>query len=54
MFSYDNVIEREFDVAPKGDRFPMVKLAGDSSARPSIVIVMNWFDGLRAKVPTGR
>ena len=54
VLPYDSGTTREFDVSLKGDRFLMVKQAGDSSLRPSIVIVTNRFDELRARVPTGR
>ena len=42
-----------FDVSPDGQRFLFVKSVGsDSSARPSIVIVSNWFEELKRLVPT--
>jgi hypothetical protein len=41
---------RSYDVTPDGERFLMTKLPGEQS-RPRIVVVLNWFDELRAKVP---
>jgi serine/threonine-protein kinase len=41
---------RSYDVTPDGARFLMTKLPGEQ-ARPRIVVVMNWFPELRAKVP---
>jgi serine/threonine-protein kinase len=42
---------RTFDVAPDG-RFLMIKEGGEDQTRPpSIVIVTNWFEELKAKLP---
>jgi len=41
---------RSYDVTPDGERFLMTKLP-DAQPRPRIVVILNWFDELRAKVP---
>ncbi len=41
---------RSYDVTPDGERFLMTRLAGEPS-RPRVVVVLNWFEELRAKVP---
>ena len=46
---------RRMDVSPDGTRFLMFKKAtgADGSARePEIILVQNWFDELRRRVPT--
>jgi serine/threonine-protein kinase len=43
-------IGRTYDVALSGDRFLMIK--GDAQA--SLVVVQNWFDVLKAKLPAGK
>ena len=46
-------VGRRFDISSDGQCFVMAKaLAYDSSARPSIVVVTNWFEELKARVPT--
>jgi Tol biopolymer transport system component len=44
---------RSYDVSRDGERFLMIRLP-TGNPPPSIVVVMNWFDELRAKVPPGR
>ena len=41
---------RSYDVTPDGQRFLMTKLPGERS-QPQIVVVLNWFEELLAKVP---
>ena len=41
---------RSYDVTPDGERFLMTRLPPDRPP-PQIVVVLNWFDELRAKVP---
>ena len=42
---------RFYDVSPDGQRFLMVK--GDTEAAPrQLRLVVNWFEELKAKVPT--
>jgi Tol biopolymer transport system component len=46
-------MSRMFDVSPDGQRFLFVKsVSSDSSVRPSIVIATNWFEEVKARVPT--
>ena len=44
---------RNFDVAPSGQRFLMIKKdpAVDTSASPQLVLVQNWFEELNRLVP---
>jgi serine/threonine-protein kinase len=41
---------RSYDVTPDGERFLLTKLPGERP-RPRIMIVLDWFDELRARVP---
>jgi serine/threonine-protein kinase len=41
---------RSYDVTPDGQRFLLTKLPGER-AQPRIMVVLNWFDELRARVP---
>ncbi len=41
---------RSYDVSRDGERFLMTRLPAERP-RPRIVVVLNWFDELRAKVP---
>ena len=47
-----------FSVSPDGRRFLMVKPSGtradDTAAPPEVVLVLNWFEELKARVPTDR
>jgi hypothetical protein len=48
---------RTDDIAPDGHRFLMIKESGaaeDRSAPAQIHVVLNWFEELKARVPTGR
>jgi hypothetical protein len=47
---------RDYDVAPDGQRFVMIKEnAGDRNTRPAgMVVVQNWTEELKAKVPAGK
>jgi len=43
-----------YDVSPDGQRFLMIKPSESSAAAlTQIVVVLNWFDELKQKVPTG-
>ncbi|HEY7635423.1 MAG TPA: protein kinase [Gemmatimonadales bacterium] len=42
---------RSYDVSRDGERFLMMKLP-PMQTRPRVAVVLNWFDELRAKVPT--
>jgi serine/threonine-protein kinase len=41
---------RSFDVTPDGQRFLLTKLPGER-LQPRIMVVLNWFEELRARVP---
>ena len=46
----------DYDVAPDG-RFLMITLPGDPTGeggRPELNVVLNWFEELKQRVPTGR
>ena len=45
------VIARTYDVSPDGQRFLMLKAAGTAQA-PTMVVVLNWLEELKAKLPT--
>ncbi len=49
------VVLANYDVSPGGQRFLMVK-PGESAqaAQTQINVVLNWFEELRQKVPTGK
>jgi serine/threonine-protein kinase len=43
---------RTYDVSPDGQRFLMIKEAGSTAdAAPQIIIVENWFEELKQRVP---
>ncbi len=52
-FSHGGNPGRTYDIAPDGQRFLMVKQAGTggSNSAPSIVVVLNWAEELRQRVP---
>ena len=43
---------RQYHVAPDG-RFLMIR-QGSATASPELVLVLNWFEELKARVPTNR
>ncbi len=45
---------RHYDVSPDGQRFLLLREAGDTSAqaaRRQIILVQNWFEELNERVP---
>ena len=42
---------RSYDVTPDGERFLLTKLPGEQT-RPKIMIVLNWLEELKQRVPT--
>jgi len=50
--------QRTYDVSPDGQRFLMIKEnagSGEGDAPPaSLVVVQNWFEELKAKLPAGK
>jgi eukaryotic-like serine/threonine-protein kinase len=47
------LIGKAYDVSPDGQRFLMVKSADQASSATQINVVLNWFEELKQKVPTG-
>ena len=47
-------VGRTYDVSPDGRRFLMIKQAAgeQTAARPQILVVQNWFEELKRRVPT--
>ena len=44
-----------YDVSPDGQRFLMLKPSEQAqAAQTQIVVVLNWFEELKQKVPTGK
>jgi serine/threonine-protein kinase len=43
-----------YDVSPDGKRFLMIKPSEESTALTQIVVVENWFEELKRRVPTGK
>jgi Tol biopolymer transport system component len=43
-----------YDVSPDGQRFLMLKPVEQAQAATQIVVVQNWFEELKQKVPTGK
>jgi serine/threonine protein kinase len=46
--------DRNYDVSPDGQRFLMVKTLEQEQPISQINIVLNWFEELKQKVPTGK
>ena len=45
---------RNYDVSPDGQRFLMVKPIEQEQPTAQINVVLNWFEELKQKVPTGK
>jgi hypothetical protein len=47
-------VGRTYDVSPDGRRFLMIKQPGDaaSSETAAFIVVQNWFEELKRRVPT--
>jgi eukaryotic-like serine/threonine-protein kinase len=45
---------RNYDVSPDGQRFLMVKTVEQEQTTAQINVVVNWFEELKQKVPTGK
>jgi len=43
-----------YDVSPDGQRFVMIKQSEEAAALTQIVVVQNWFEELKRRVPTGK
>jgi Tol biopolymer transport system component/tRNA A-37 threonylcarbamoyl transferase component Bud32 len=48
------LIGTAYDVSPDGQRFLMVKSTEQASSATQINVVLNWFEELKQKVPTGK
>jgi eukaryotic-like serine/threonine-protein kinase len=48
------LIGTAYDVSPDGQRFLMVKPTEQASSATQINVVLNWFEELKQKVPTGK
>lgn len=44
--------EYSYDISPEGDRFIVVLDEDDSSSKPELIVVHNWFEELIRLVPT--
>jgi Tol biopolymer transport system component/predicted Ser/Thr protein kinase len=44
----------DYDVSPDGQRFLMLKRSEEAQAPAQINVVLNWFEELKQKVPTGK
>ncbi len=42
-----------YDVTPDGQRFVMIQAGAPDSAATQINVVLNWFEELKQRVPTG-
>ncbi len=47
------VFRANYDVTPDGQRFVMVKPSEQQGAATQINVVLNWFEELKQRVPTG-
>ncbi len=52
-FQMGTVTRAIYDVTPDGQRFVMVQEGGSDSAPTQINVVLNWFEELKQRVPTG-
>ena len=54
-FRHIGVAHDEYAVSPDGQRFLMLKANDKAEAAPTqINVVLNWFEELKQKVPTGK
>jgi Tol biopolymer transport system component len=49
-----NPVTANYDVSPDGQRFLITKESEQSSSATQINVVLNWFEELKQKVPTGK
>jgi len=47
-------LNANYDVSPDGQRFLMLKPSDTQQAATQINVVLNWFEELKQKVPTGK
>ena len=48
---YTGPLGRPYDVSPDGQRFLMIKNNTGTDQAPSMVVVVNWLEELKAKLP---
>jgi len=54
---YISAAGRNYDISPNGQQFLMVKEArqrDDTSAPTQLIVVLNWFEELKRRVPGGK
>ena len=49
-----NVGIQTYDVSADGQEFLMVRESGDAASTPRLIVASNWFEELKARVPSGR
>jgi hypothetical protein len=47
-------VSSDYDVHPDGKRFLMLKPSSSTADASELHIIVNWFDDLRRRVPTGK
>ena len=52
LFELGNL--EDYDVAPDGQRFVMIRTRGEDAAPRSLAVALNWFDDLKRRVPAGK
>ena len=40
-----------YDIAPDGERFLMIRETGVDTGKSELIIIRNWFEDLKARVP---
>ena len=48
---YTGVTARTYDVSPDGQRVVMIKANAGTDQTPTMVVVLNWLEELKAKLP---
>ena len=49
-----SITRRHYDPHPDGERFLMIRTLGGAEAQPRLEVVLNWFEDLKQRVPTGQ
>lgn len=47
-------VSSDYDVAPDGKRFLMLKPSAATADSTELHVILNWFDDLRRRVPLGK
>ena len=45
---------RSYDIHPDGEQFLMIKKVEEEVPRTELIVVENWFEELKRRVPTGK